>query len=257
MWINTSYTRRFLGGRQPLCGSGVTSSMPLIFRPAFWSCRIACSRPAPGPLTFTSISIIPLLRASAAAFSAARPAANGVLLRAPLNPTVPADAHEIVSPLVSVMVTIVLLNVALMWATPLVTPLRIFFFAPGFAPAAVLACSPMIAACLSLADRPDYAVPAVPLSSANLKHEDVKHDESASSRFTFHVSCFMFHVLLTEFLHALLAGDRLARALAGAGVGAGALAADGEAATVAEATVAADLAEAADVLLDVAPPGAF
>src|SRR5258706_7662462 len=118
--------------------------MPLIFRPAFWSCRIACSRPAPGPLTFTSISIIPLLRASAAAFSAARPAANGVLLRAPLNPTVPADAHEIVSPLVSVIVTIVLLNVALMCATPLVTPLRIFFFAPAFAPVAVLACSPMV-----------------------------------------------------------------------------------------------------------------
>jgi len=40
--------------------------------------------------------------------------------------------------LVSVMVTIVLLNVALMWATPLVTPLRIFFFAPAFAPVAVL-----------------------------------------------------------------------------------------------------------------------
>src|SRR5258707_725776 len=118
--------------------------MPLIFRPAFWSCRIACSRPAPGPLTFTSISIIPLLRASAAAFSAARPAAKGVLLRAPLKPTVPADAQEMVSPLVSVMVTIVLLNVALMWATPLVTPLRIFFFGPGLPAAAAFACSPMI-----------------------------------------------------------------------------------------------------------------
>src|SRR5258706_10657225 len=187
--------------------------MPLIFRPAFWSCRIACSRPAPGPLTFTSISIIPLLRASAAAFSAARPAANGVLLRAPLNPTVPADAHEIVSPLVSVMVTIVLLNVALMWATPLVTPLRIFFFAPAFAPVAVLACSPMGDACLSLADRPDYAVPAVPLSSANLKHEDVKHEESL---FMFHVSCFTFYLpsSFTPFLPAtVLRGPLRVRAL--------------------------------------------
>ena len=48
-----------------------------------------------------------------AAFSAARPAAKGVLLRAPLKPTVPAEAQERVSPLVSVMVTMVLLNVAL------------------------------------------------------------------------------------------------------------------------------------------------
>src|SRR5689334_4453560 len=132
------YTRRFLGGRQPLWGSGVTSSMPVTLRPAFWSWRTACSRPAPGPFTLTSISIIPLLRASEAAFSAARPAANGVLLRAPLNPTVPADAHEIVSPFKSVIVTIVLLNVALMWATPLVTPLRIFFLTPAFAAAPVV-----------------------------------------------------------------------------------------------------------------------
>ena len=55
-----------------------------------------------------------------------------MLLRAPLNPTVPADAQAIVSPLVSVMVTIVLLNVALMCAMPRVTPLRIFFFGAGF-----------------------------------------------------------------------------------------------------------------------------
>src|SRR5688500_19520592 len=155
------YTRRFLGGRQPLWGSGVTSSMPVIFRPACWSWMIACSRPAPGPFTLTSISTIPLLRAAEAAFSAARPAAKGVLLRAPLNPCVPADAHEIVSPLVSVIVTIVLLNVALMWAMPRVTPLRIFFFgAPGFAAApAPFACS-AICQFLYCADRPDYAVPA-------------------------------------------------------------------------------------------------
>src|SRR4051812_21767337 len=105
--------------------------------------RIACSRPEPGPLTLTSISIMPDLRASEAAFSAARPAANGVLLRAPLKPTVPAEAHEMVSPLVSVMVTIVLLKVALMWATPLVTPLRIFFFGPALAAAPPFACSAM------------------------------------------------------------------------------------------------------------------
>src|SRR3954469_15746779 len=92
---------------------------------------IACSRPAPGPFTFTSTSTMPCLRASTAAFSAARPAAQGVLLRAPLMPgIVPADAQLIVSPLVSVMVTIVLLNVDLTCATPRVTPLRTFFLAP-------------------------------------------------------------------------------------------------------------------------------
>ena len=54
----------------------------------------------------------------AAAVSAARCAANGVLLRLPLKPTVPAEAQHNVSPLGSVIVTIVLLNVALMWTMP-------------------------------------------------------------------------------------------------------------------------------------------
>src|SRR5215469_16284276 len=89
---------------------------------------MACSRPAPGPFTLTSTSSIPCLRASDAAFSAARPAANGVLLRAPLNPTVPADAQLSVSPLVSVIVTIVLLKVALMWAMPRLTLRRALRF---------------------------------------------------------------------------------------------------------------------------------
>jgi hypothetical protein len=55
--------------------------------------------------------------------------------------TVPADAHEIVSPLVSVIVTIVLLNVALMWTMPLVTPLRIFFVAACCRPCLALPCA--------------------------------------------------------------------------------------------------------------------
>src|SRR5438552_9074461 len=98
---------------------------------------------------------MPRLRASSAAFSAARPAAQCVLLRVPLMPgIVPADAHEIVSPLVSVIVTIVLLNVDLMCAIPRVIPLRIFFFGPAarapavFAGAVVVvaaACSAMVA----------------------------------------------------------------------------------------------------------------
>src|SRR5262245_48763364 len=87
------------------------------------ACRavMADSRPEPGPLTRTSISFRPNLDAFSAAVSAARWAAKGVLLRLPLKPTVPADAKHSVSPLVSVMVTMVLLNVALMWATPRLT----------------------------------------------------------------------------------------------------------------------------------------
>src|SRR5258708_2263237 len=53
-----------------------------------------------------------------AAFSAATCAAYGVDLREPLNPIVPADDQAIVLPCASVMVIIVLLNVAFTCATP-------------------------------------------------------------------------------------------------------------------------------------------
>ena len=53
-----------------------------------------------------------------AAASAAICAANGVDLRDPLKPTLPGDAHEMVLPSWSVMVTIVLLKDDLMCATP-------------------------------------------------------------------------------------------------------------------------------------------
>src|ERR1700738_772564 len=79
---------------------------------------MADSRPEPGPLTRTSISFKPNLVARSAAVSAARWAAKGVLLRLPLKPTVPAEAKQRVSPLVSVIVTIVLLKVAMMWGIP-------------------------------------------------------------------------------------------------------------------------------------------
>jgi hypothetical protein len=45
-----------------------------------------------------------------------------------LNPEVPALAQQSVSPRVSVMVTVVLLKVACMWATPTVTLRRGFLF---------------------------------------------------------------------------------------------------------------------------------
>ena len=87
---------------------------------------MADSRPAPGPLTRTSTSLTPNFDAFSAHASAARWAAYGVLLRLPLNPTVPADAVHSVSPAVSVIVTIVLLNVDWMWATPRLTFRRCF-----------------------------------------------------------------------------------------------------------------------------------
>src|SRR5690606_34588629 len=81
-------------------------------------------RPDPGPLTQTSTSRMPCSAAARAARSAACPAANGVPLRAPLKPVTPADAQEITFPCLSVMVTMVLLNVDLMCAMPLGTFFR-------------------------------------------------------------------------------------------------------------------------------------
>ncbi len=104
------------------------SSMERIEIPAICRPVMALSRPEPGPLTRISISLTPNLRALSAQVSDARCAANGVLLREPLNPTVPALPQHRTSPLVSVIVTIVLLKVALMCATAFVTFLRTFFF---------------------------------------------------------------------------------------------------------------------------------
>src|ERR687898_1913048 len=117
-------TRRRLGGRHPLWGVGVTSWMVPTSRPMAPSERIAVSRPDPGPLTKTSIFFMPWSMARRPAASAAIWAAKGVDLREPLKPTVPAEAHEITPPVGSVMVTMVLLNVLLMWASPWAT----FFF---------------------------------------------------------------------------------------------------------------------------------
>src|SRR5882672_2311396 len=89
---------------------------------------MALSRPEPGPLTLTSTSLTPNFVAEEAAVSAARWAANGVLLRLPLNPTVPLEAQHKASPLGSVIVTIVLLNVALMCTTARLTLRRVFRF---------------------------------------------------------------------------------------------------------------------------------
>src|SRR5579884_1842975 len=107
---------------------GVTSLMRVISRPAACNERIAASRPAPGPLTRTSAVFIPCSIALRATVSAAICAANGVDFFEPLNPRLPALAHAIVDPVLSVIVTIVLLNDEWMCATPEPTFLNSRFF---------------------------------------------------------------------------------------------------------------------------------
>src|SRR5262245_55428455 len=127
-------TRRRFGGRQPLCGCGVTSWITPTSSPAACRDRMAVSRPEPGPLTNTSTLRMPCSMARRAAASAASCAANGVDLREPLKPTWPDDAHEITPPVGSVIDTMVLLNVLLMWAWPWATfffSLRRTFFTPA------------------------------------------------------------------------------------------------------------------------------
>ena len=103
-------TLRRLGGRHPLCGTGVISLMPVTSIPAFWIERIAVSRPDPGPLTCTSTRRTPCSMALRAASSAACCAANGVDFREPLNPTLPAEAQETTFPFWSLKLIMVLLH---------------------------------------------------------------------------------------------------------------------------------------------------
>ena len=58
------------------------------------------------------------MTASRPACSPATVAANGVDFLEPLKPALPDEPQEIVLPWVSVMVIVVLLNVALTWAMP-------------------------------------------------------------------------------------------------------------------------------------------
>src|SRR5262245_22664924 len=111
-------TLRRFGGRQPLCGIGVTSRIAFTSRPAAARARIADSRPEPGPATRTSTARMPWSRAIEAAFDAACWAANGVPLRDPRKPSEPELFQLTVLPCVSAMVTMVLLNVAWMCTIP-------------------------------------------------------------------------------------------------------------------------------------------
>src|SRR5215212_3407052 len=89
---------------------------------------MADSRPDPGPWTRTCTRFTPAVSASRAHCSAATVAANGVLFLEPLNPALPEDPQDTALPCVSVIVIVVLLNVALMCATPSASTTRFAFF---------------------------------------------------------------------------------------------------------------------------------
>src|SRR5690606_1897156 len=151
-------TRRFFGGRQPLCGIGVTSRIERTCSPAAASAWIADSRPLPGPCRRTCTRFMPSCTASRPACSAATVAANGVDFFDPLKPALPALPHATTFPCRSVIVIRVLLNVALMWAMPSAsTLLRLLFVrAPffGFAMRRVPLCCPYLGSRYPAARRP-------------------------------------------------------------------------------------------------------
>src|SRR5688572_33446839 len=108
------------------------SEIERTLRPMACTARMAFSRPGPGPFTKSSTSWIPSCWAAFTACSAARRAANGVLLREPLKPAEPALPQATVLPSVSVTVTIVLLKEAKICTCP-EDRLRLPFLAPAVA----------------------------------------------------------------------------------------------------------------------------
>src|SRR5258707_9704497 len=134
--------RRRLGGRQPLCGTGVTSAMEMILRPSAFNARTADSRPGPGPLMRTSRFFTPCSCAALPALSAATCAAKGVDLREPLKPAPPEVAHDRALPWRSVIVMIVLLKEACTWAMPSETVFLTFLRARAAAGALAIDCVP-------------------------------------------------------------------------------------------------------------------
>jgi hypothetical protein len=91
---------------------GVTSRTKLRVIPLLRIARRAVSLPGPGPLVITSACFIPRSIDARMAFSAAAWAANGVLLRVPLNPEEPAEHQRTTYPRTSVTVIVVLLKLA-------------------------------------------------------------------------------------------------------------------------------------------------
>src|SRR5574337_378793 len=118
--------RRRFCGRQPLCGTGVTSDMDVMRMPRAPSARTEDSRPGPGPFISTSRFLMPCSMAARPATSEATCAAKGVDLREPLKHCPPEEAQDSALPWRSVIVMMVLLKEACTWAMPSDTFLRTF-----------------------------------------------------------------------------------------------------------------------------------
>src|SRR6185312_2378895 len=116
-----------LGGRQPLCGIGVISTISVTSNPELPMERIAESRPEPGPFTNTFTLRIPASNAFLPASSEANWAAKGVFFFAPRKPIFPALDQETVCPFRLVKVIMILLKVALIWACPAISALTVLF----------------------------------------------------------------------------------------------------------------------------------
>ena len=99
-----------------------------MFNPAFFKALIDVSRPLPRPLMTTSTFDIPISIAFKAAAGCRLSSKWRVFFRAPLNPELPAEAQHNVFPKISVMVTIVLLNVVFTLAIPILTDFFVFVF---------------------------------------------------------------------------------------------------------------------------------
>src|SRR5690349_24295935 len=96
---------------------------------------MADSRPEPGPCTRTCTRFTPRFNASRAACSAATVAANGVDFFDPLKPALPEEPHVMAFPCMSQIVMSVLLNVAVMCATPSASTIFLVRLAAGRAAA--------------------------------------------------------------------------------------------------------------------------
>src|SRR5688572_10026031 len=126
--------------------------MDLMWSPELASAWIADSRPEPGPCTSTDTRRTPAATASRPACSAATVAANGVDFFEPLNPALPALDHTTALPALSVIVISVLLNVALMCATPSASTARLRALGRGAAVVGLVGALAGVLAVLGLAN---------------------------------------------------------------------------------------------------------
>lgn len=124
----TVYTLLLLGGRQPLCGKGVTSRIMVTSMPEVVIDLMAASRPEPGPFTNTSTLFKPASAAVFAASVADTWAAYGVFFLEPRKPDFPAEDQDITCPAMLVKETKMLLKLALIKALPSASTFTIRFF---------------------------------------------------------------------------------------------------------------------------------